>query len=416
MSRSVDLDTLLLRDFAPRPELRLARAGAPDRPRFPAIDAHNHLGGAFGDASGDWPGRPVGELLALMDEAGVDRIVDLDGRFGDALAREIARLQAPHPDRFAVFCGLDDGTFATDPAFGETEARRLRASAAAGARGLKVWKTLGLRLRDGRDHLIAVDDERLDPLWAAAADLGLPVMIHVADPVALFQPADRFNERIEELAAHPDWHFFPTRPEPDPAYPGFPPFEEIMEQFAGLLGRHPRTVFIGAHVGCYAENLAWVGEALAAFPNFHVDPSARMAELGRQPYSARDFFLRWQDRILFGTDAAPNLAAYRRWYRFLETRDEYFDYGGGQGRWNVSGLDLPDDVLRKVYRENALRLIWQGGVPAMSFGSGGRTGRVERPSAPGTTPRPPSRALDSGFNVARGTAAAPPSPALQGPD
>ncbi len=359
MSDSVGLDRLLLRDFAPVPALRVAHAGEPEAPRFPANDAHNHLGGAFGDASGDWPGRPVDELLELMDEAGVERLVDLDGRFGDALAAEIARLQEHHPDRFAVFAGLDEANFETDPAFGETEARRLRASAAAGARGLKVWKTLGLRLRDRRGHLIPVDDDRLDPLWAEAADLGLPVMIHVADPVAFFRPADRCNERVEELAAHPDWHFFPTRPEPDPAHPDFPSFDEIMDQFARLLGRHPRTVFIGAHVGCYAENLAWVGEALAAFPNFHVDPSARMAELGRQPYTARDFFLRWQDRILFGTDAAPNLAAYRRWYRFLETRDENFGYGGGQGRWNVCGLGLPDEVLRKVYRENALRMIWK---------------------------------------------------------
>jgi predicted TIM-barrel fold metal-dependent hydrolase len=200
-------------------------------------------------------------------------------------------------------------------------------------------------------------------------------MIHVADPVAFFRPADRHNERIEELAAHPDWHFWPTRPAPDPADPRFPAFEEVIEQFARLLGRHPRTTFVGAHVGCYAENLAWVGDALAAFPNFHVDPSARMAELGRQPYAARDFFLRWQDRILFGTDAAPDLATYRRWYRFLETRDEAFPYGdgsvGGQGRWQVYGLALPDEVLRKVYRDNARRLIWKEPVAPEATGTGG---------------------------------------------
>ncbi|MCC6313124.1 MAG: amidohydrolase family protein [Thermomicrobiales bacterium] len=366
---SATLDRLLLRDFAPRPALRATDAGAPATPRFPIVDAHNHLGGAFGDAAGDWPGRPVAELLTVLDAAGVERIVDLDGRFGDNLAAEIARLQAPHPDRIAVFAGIDYDNFATDPNFGETEARRLRASAAAGARGLKVWKLLGLRLRDAAGRLIPVDHPRLDPLWTEAAALGLPVMIHVADPVAFFQPADRFNERIEELAAHPDWHFFPTRPTPDPAHPDFPTFDEVIDQFARLLDRHRQTTFIGAHVGCYAENLAWVGQALETFSNFYVDPSARMAELGRQPYTARDFFIRWQDRILFGTDAAPNLDAYARWRRFLETRDEYFPYDdepvGESGRWNVCGLDLPDDVLRKVYRTNALRVIWRESDPEL---------------------------------------------------
>lgn len=357
------LDTLLLRDFAPRPTRVLRHAGDPDRPRFPVIDAHNHLGGAFGDASGDWPERPVSDLLALMDEAGVERIVDLDGRFGDLLRHEIERLQAPHPDRFAVFAGIDDETVATDPRFGETEARRLRDSAAAGARGLKVWKTLGLRLRDHAGRLVAVDDERLSPLWETAADLGLPVMIHIGDPVAFFAPADRFNERIEELAAHPDWHFYPTRPPNRPEAPGFPSFDKVYGQFERLVASHPRTTFIGAHVGCLAEDLGRVGGLLETCPNFHVDPSARMAELGRQPYTARDFFITWQDRILFGSDAAPSPAAWRRWWRFLETRDEDFPYSPdgrpGVGRWNVHGLGLPDEVLRKVYRENARRIVFR---------------------------------------------------------
>lgn len=358
---------LTLRDFRPRSMMRVDRQGAPARPRFPVIDAHNHLGGAFGEASGDWPGRPVEELLAVMDEAGVRTIVDLDGRHGDLLRAEIARLQTPYPDRFAVFCGIDDANFATDPRFGETEATRLRESAALGARGLKVWKLLGLRLRDHRGRLIPVDDERLDPLWAAAAELGLPVLIHIADPVAFFQPLDRFNERYEELVRHPDWHFYPTRPTADPAHPDFPTFEEVIEQFAAMMARHPNTRFIGAHVGCYAEDLGWVGRTLDACPNFFVDPSARIAELGRQPYTARDFFIRYQDRILFGTDAAPNVDVYRLYYRFLETRDEYFNYSlgeiGGSGRWRIYGLGLPDDVLNKVYHENAERVVLGTAAP-----------------------------------------------------
>jgi predicted TIM-barrel fold metal-dependent hydrolase len=214
---------------------------------------------------------------------------------------------------------------------------------------------------------VPVNDDRLDPLWATAAELGLPVLIHVADPVAFFQPLDRFNERWEQLHRYPDWHFYPTRPKGAPDGPGFPSFDEIMEQFADLLSRHPRTTFIGAHVGCCAEDLGWVGQVLEACPNFNVDIGARIAELGRQPYTARDFFVRYQDRILFGTDAAADARVYRLYYRLLETRDEYFPYGIGSppssGRWMIYGLDLPDEVLNKVYRENARRLIL-GNSPA----------------------------------------------------
>ena len=332
---AADSNDLPLSAFAPRPSARF-----PDRmppyPRFSVIDAHNHLGMAFG-AFGDWPRRPVAELVALMDEVGVQAIVNLDGQWGDILRAEVARYMKPYPGRFVVFASVDYDTWARDPQFGETEARRLRESAAAGARGLKIWKVLGLRARDAQGRLIPIDDPRLDPLWATAGELGLSVMIHVADPVAFFQPLDRHNERWEELHAHPDWRFYPTRPHDRPDDPGFPSFDELMEQFASLLLRHPRTTFIGAHVGCNAEDLEWVGRMLDACPNLYVDISARLAELGRKPYSTRDFFLRYQDRILFGTDAPAGSGMYRLHYRFLETRDEYFPYGiserPGQGRW-----------------------------------------------------------------------------------
>ncbi|MGH2613805.1 MAG: amidohydrolase family protein [Thermomicrobiales bacterium] len=351
---------LPLREYEPRPMLQVA-AHDVLRPRFPVIDAHNHLGDAFLTWSDDWLRQPVSQLLDTMDESGVRAIVDLDGRWGDRLRAELARYQEPYPDRFAVFSGVDYDNFASDPDFGETEARRLRESVAIGARGLKVWKTLGLRLRDGEGRLIPVDDPRLDPLWATAGELGIPVLIHIADPVAFFQPLDRFNERWEELHNHPDWHFYPMRPRGDASHPDFPAFDEIMEQFESLLRRHPQTTFIGAHVGCYAENLGWVGRVMDACPNFYADISARVAELGRQPYTARDFFMRHQDRILFGSDAEPDPRVYRTYYRFLETRDEYFNYGlkqpPGVGRWMIYGLDLPDGVLRKVYFANAERVI-----------------------------------------------------------
>jgi predicted TIM-barrel fold metal-dependent hydrolase len=348
---------LLLRDFAPRSRLRVPETVV-ERPRYPVVDAHNHLGSAF---AGDWPMRPVEELVAVMDEAGVETLVDMDGGVGPHLRAELDRYVGRYPGRFAVFAGLDYDAWATDERFGETEASRLRGAVSEGAAGLKVWKVLGLRARDSRGRLVAVDDPRLDPLWAAAGELRVPVTIHVADPIAFFDPIDRFNERREELLEHPDWHVHPIRPAGRPDAPGLPSFDELMAQLDALLGSHPGTTFIGAHVGCAAEDLAWVAGRLHAHANFHVDIAARIGELGRQPYSARDFFLRYADRILFATDDPPAVGAYRLHYRFLETKDECFAYDLGdvpsQGRWRVHGLGLPDDVLRRVYNANARRLI-----------------------------------------------------------
>ena len=345
--------------FRPRSRLRLPTHPI-DRPRWPVVDAHNHLGAAFG---GQWAGLGPRDLLPVLDAAGVEAIVDLDGGHGGVLADEVARWQQPHPDRVAVFCGLDCGSWEEDPRFGETEARRLEASAAAGARGLKVWKVLGLRARDPDGRLVAPDDSRLDPLWAAACRLGIPVVIHVADPIAFFEPLDAENERWEELHAHPDWHFWPTRPPGRPDLPGFPPFDELLDGLRRVLVRHPETTFIGAHVGGAAEDLAWVGATLDACPNFHVDIAARLGELGRQPYTARAFFERYRERILFGADVGPDPSVYRTYYRFLESRDESFDYDSdevpGQGRWQIHGIGLDADVLRRVYRENARRLIFE---------------------------------------------------------
>jgi predicted TIM-barrel fold metal-dependent hydrolase len=349
---------VLLRDFRPRTMLRAVAHEVP-HPRVPAIDAHNHLGPTpFG---GDWAVRPPTELGDVLDAAGIAAIVDLDGGHGDALKREIERWHRGLPGRVAVFAGLDYDAWRDDPAFGDSEARRLAAGVAAGAAGLKVWKLLGLRARDDAGRLVAVDDQRLDPLWAAAGELGAPVTIHVADPIAFFEPLDASNERLEELQAHPDWHFWPTRPRELPSQDGFPPFDELIDGLEAVVTRHPATTFIGAHVGCAAEDLARVSVILERCPNFHIDMAARLGELGRQPHSARAFFLRWSERILFGTDVAPDPGFYSIHYRFLETLDESFDYGlddpPSQGRWQIHGLGLPDDVLDCVYRTNAERLI-----------------------------------------------------------
>lgn len=345
---------MLLSDFRPVSKL-VTRVSTIEQPRFPVIDAHNHLGVEFG---GGWDQRPVAELLEVLDAANVRVFVDLDGGWGeDLMERHLDHFKAAAPERFQIFGGVDWSAWPEHgDRFGEWAAGRLRQQAARGAQGLKIWKPFGLHVRDQHGLLVAVDDPRMDPLWVAAGELRLPVMIHVADPAAFFDPLDETNERWEELHAHPDWQF------PSPPFPGF---MTILEQLARLVERHPQTTFIGAHMGCCAEDLGWVSGLLERCPNFYIDISARLAETGRQPYTARRFFLKYPDRILFGTDTSANLDFYRIYYRFLETEDEYFSYEPrpipGQGRWMIYGLNLPDTVLEQVYWKNAAHLLSIGG-------------------------------------------------------
>jgi predicted TIM-barrel fold metal-dependent hydrolase len=340
---------MLLENFRPQSKLT-AKVTHVEKPRFPVIDAHNHLDEPFG---GGWIYRPLDEILAALDAAGVVGYVDLDGGWGeDVFDRHMNHLR-PAADKFRVFGGVDWSKWADlgddFPAFA---VERLHAQKERGAFGLKIWKTFGLHVRDQYGHLVKVDDPRLDPLWRAAGDLEMPALIHVADPVAFFDPIDETNERWEELGAHPDWAF---------TSPPFPPFLEILGAFKNLVKRHPATQFVGAHVGCYGENLGFAADMLDECPNCSIDISARIGELGRQPYSARRFFLKYADRILFGLDFGVDLANYRLSYRFFETDDEYFNYNVGdvplQGRWHVCGLYLPDDVLKKFYYDNAARLL-----------------------------------------------------------
>jgi hypothetical protein len=324
--------------------------------RFPAVDAHNHLG-RWLTPDGGWAVSDVDALLAAMDAANVEAIVNLDGRWGDELEANLDRYDRAHPGRFATFCHLDPSLF-SEPGWPDKLVPELRVSAGAGARGIKVWKDLGLGIRDEGGEWVLPDDERLSDMWDVAGQLGLPIVVHVADPVAFFEPVDERNERLEELLAHPEWSFADLR---------FPRFERLIEAFEAVVAAHPATTFIGAHVGCFAEDLAWVARMLSTYPNFHVDIAARIAELGRQPRAARRLFLEHPDRVLFGIDLfPPDPVDYAIHFRFLETDDESFDYAKDdvppEGRWTVSGLDLPDDVLRKVYGENARRLILGLGV------------------------------------------------------
>jgi predicted TIM-barrel fold metal-dependent hydrolase len=341
---------MLLNNFRPRSKL-VTKVTMVNRPKYMVVDAHNHLGDPFG---GGWDKKPLNELLDLLDEACVTHYVDLDGGWGEEiLYRHLDYFKAKAPERFQIFGGVDWSRWGEmGNRFPEWAASRLKVQKEAGAQGLKIWKPFGLHVKDDKDQLVKVDDPRLIPIWERAGELDLPVMIHIADPVAFFDPIDDTNERWEELGRHPDWAF---------TSPPFPPFMEIMNAFKSLVSRHPLTHFIGAHVGCYGENLGWVGQMLEDCPNYYIDISARLGELGRQPYAARKFFIKYQDRILFGSDMGPDLAEYRLYYRFLESDDEYFNYNTsevpGQGRWYVCGLYLPDDVLKKVYAENARRIL-----------------------------------------------------------
>ncbi|MCK4299108.1 MAG: amidohydrolase family protein [Planctomycetes bacterium] len=333
---------IALGEFVPQPTL-VVEEHIIEKARFPAVDAHNHLGW--------WEAEKAGELVALMDEVGLQAIVSLDGGRRESLDEHLNAYPRKYPGRFVVFTRVPWNE-SEDPEFPKRAGEQLKRDVEAGARGLKVSKVLGLRAKNPEGELYRADDDRLAPIWEACAELGIPVLIHIADPVAFFQPLDGRNERWEELQNHQGWHFFK---------PGFPSFEELMEQQEHLVAAHPKTTFISAHVGSYAENLTWISGMFDRYPNYYVDISARIAELGRQPYTARKWFIKYADRILFGTDGRPSVDNYRVHWRFLETADEYFNYSTGdppgQGRWRIFGVFLPDEVLRKVYYENAARLV-----------------------------------------------------------
>lgn len=337
---------MLINEFHPKSML-VTKETQISRPKFPVIEAHNHLGMPIRAA---YDKLPAEELLSKLDEVDVRLYVDLDGGWGEKLLQDhLDKFKMYAPERFMMFGGIDWSAWPKyGNKFGEWAADRLQKQVAWGAQGLKVWKPFGLSVRDHNGIIVKVNDPRLDPIWETAGTLQIPIMIHVGDPVAFFEPLGPENERWAELIDHPDWHF------PCPPYPSF---ITIVEGMAGLIRRFPQTTWIGAHFGCYVENLNWVAKLLDECQNFYIDISARINELGRQPYSSRRFFLKYPDRILFGTDWGINLEMYRNFYRFLETDDEYFycylQEEPGMG-WNrIYGLYLPDNVLQRIYFKNA---------------------------------------------------------------
>jgi predicted TIM-barrel fold metal-dependent hydrolase len=329
--------SLPLGKFQPRSML-VAEDHTPAKARFAAIDYHNHL-----DA------LDPADVLRVMDACGIEHIVNITMKTGDEALCMIDKFAAADHSRFSTI-GWMDWSDITHPDFVSRTIERLEKLVARGAKGIKFWKDFGLSVRDAKGDLVRIDDERFAPIFDKAAGLRIPVMFHTADPDAFFLPIDEHNERYEELAAHPDWGF---------AGSVFSK-QELLDQRDRVFARHPDTTFVAAHVAACGENLARATKLLETCPNVHFDISARASELGRQPYKARELFLRFADRIVFGADLLPDETMYRLYFRFLETADEYFDYpshASRQGRWNIYGLYLPDEVLRKVYRENAQKLL-----------------------------------------------------------
>jgi len=341
---------ILLTEYEPRPTLRVANRQI-ERAKYPVIDAHFHLDPHETEVDADL-------IVQAMDSVGIERIVSVDG-YPAQFERLAAEFRGKYPDRFALFAVIDPWQITKDD-FPDAQLEWMETAAANGAMGFKVFKALGLVIRDTSGALVPIDDPRLAPLWEKAADLGLPVMMHLTDPTPFFDPIDRHNERYEELRASPEWSFHGD---------AFLSKAEVLDQRENLLRNHPRTVFIGAHLGDNPEDLAYVARLLETYPNYFVEFSSRVSDLGRQPFTARRFFLRFQDRILFGTDGGATdygtewgwVRHYRAYFTFLETENEYMEYPlwgtQPQGNWRVYGLSLPDSVLRKVYYDNAARLI-----------------------------------------------------------
>ena len=337
--------TLLLKDFKP---VSMLHAGHHDvqKARFYVIDVHNHVN----DAARIDDHMPPERVIEVMNNTNVRTIVILTGLWGEKLQAVVDEMVKPYPGRFMVFTQIDWSKI-DDPNFSAEMVAQIKDAVFRGARGLKLLKDLGLGVRDKSAKLIAIDDARLDPVWDECGRLGIPVFIHSGDPEAFFHPIDATNERYDELISHPDWSFYGR---------DYPSLESLMEARNRVFAKHPKTTFVSLHMG-WPENLDWVQSMLDKYPNVMVEFGAREAELGRQPRRTRDLFVKYQDRVMFGTDNGVTEEMYRNNFRWLETADEYFDYWGapGQGRFEISGLALPDQVLEKIYHKNAEKLFSQ---------------------------------------------------------
>ena len=334
-------------------QLKLKR-NIPQQAKFPVIDMHTHWGKLFGvmeNVTNYFDLYETREVMEKMKSYGVKKVVNLDGGVGDEYLRMMDKLRGS--ESFFINFGQVEVENFEHHDFEHEVYRTVRKHAENGIKGLKFWKVIGLGIKDQRGNYLRPDDQRLQCIWQTAAEFQMPVMFHIGDLNAFFRPANEKNEYIDTFIKHPEWLYSENI-----NYS----FLQLMEMQENLLAQNPRTVFIIPHVGSYAENLMQVGRWLDAYPNMYIDYADRLNELGRQPYTARAFFNRYSERILLGTDLLPtDTERYSIYWEFAETYDEYFPYrtknGVMLGDWNIYGIGLEDEVLKKIYYENAQKLL-----------------------------------------------------------
>jgi uncharacterized protein len=307
--------------------------------KFPFIDVHNHQFGM--------PSMDLSTLTVQMDKLNMAVMVNLSGQSGNNIILSAKNIKENQPKRFIVFANVEFAGIGTE-GWGEKAAQQLEQDVKNGANGLKIYKSLGFSVKDNNGKLVAIDDPRIDPVWKKAGELKIPVLIHTADPEPFWDPMDENNERWLELATHPRR----KRSGTDPA-----PWQTLIDQQHRMFKKHPKTTFINAHFGWYPNDLGKLGTLMDEIPNMYVEFGAVIAELGRQPKTAKKFFEKYQDRILFGKDSwVPE--EYATYFRVLESEDEYFPYHKKyHAFWAMYGMGLPDNILKKVYYKNALRII-----------------------------------------------------------
>ena len=336
---SAHAQTMSLEDYRPRNTL-VVQQHIVTRAKFPFIDVHNH------QPANMQPAR-VDKLIKEMDALNMRVMVNLSGGFGDRFKANYAALKGRYPERFVLFCNLNFANI-DDPDWTRKTVSQLEQDVRSGAQGLKIFKNLGMDVKDSRGQRVRIDDTRFDPVWEAAGRLKIPVIIHSGDPFQFWQPQDKYNERWLELKERPER----IRPADK-----FPPWETIMSEQHRVFEKHPKTTFINAHLGWLGGNLAELGKLMDRCPNMYTEIGAVLAELGRQPRTARQWLIRYQGRVLFGKDTWEP-SEYHTYFRVLETADEYFDYYRRRHAfWQMYGLDIPDEVLKRLYYMNALKVI-----------------------------------------------------------
>lgn len=307
--------------------------------KFPFIDVHNH--------QFTMPIQNLDKLVGEMDELNMKVMVNLSGFRGKYLEWSLDNVNEKYGNRFALFLNINFEEL-DDEGWPENTLKMMEDAKEMGIRGLKVYKNLGLTEKDNEGNRIATDDPRLDPIWAKCGELGIPVLIHTGEPNAFWQPKDKYNERWLELKQYPGRYKDPSK------YPGF---DEIMNEQHNVFRKHPETKFINAHLGWYGNDLEHLGKLMDEIPNMYTEIGAVIAELGRQPRFAREWLIKYQDRVMMGKDTYKK-EEYYTYFRVLETDDEYFDYYRKRhAHWKMYGLNLPDSVLKKIYYKNALNVI-----------------------------------------------------------